>query len=272
MSKSSLLRIVLIVGTIALTAFLYFAPKTKLVTEAPKNGAIDFNYLLEAAKSKLQRQEVTALNELEKSVEAKSGNEKATMLDSLAYRWDVLQEPAVAAGYYEQLAQINSSEKSWSDAADRYFSAARMPTDSLMHAWLIGKTISSYEKVTEINPENSDAKINLAICYTESPQPMKGIMLLRDVVQKHPENIKAQMNLGFLSIRSGQYDKAIERLKKVLELNPAQPEAHYFLGYSFMNKGENTQAIEAFNKYIETGKDTQLISEANVYIRQLTGK
>jgi TolA-binding protein len=58
----------------------------------------------------------------------------------------------------------------------------------------------------------------------------------------------------------------------VLELNPAYTEAHYFLGYSFMNKGENSAAINAFNQYIKTGQDTQLISEANVYIRQLTGR
>ena len=139
----------------------------------------------------------------------------------------------------------------------------------VIRQWLIGKTISAYEKVTEINPENDNAKINLAICYTETPEPMKGIMLLRDVVQRHPENIKAQMNLGFLSIRSNQFDKAIERFKKVLELNPLQSDANYFLGYCYMNKGENSAAIEAFSKYAEAGSDTQLINEANVYIREL---
>ena len=269
MSQSSILRYVLIFATIFLTAFLYFAPKTNLAPPVSKRAVINFDYLLEAAKSKLQKQEVTSLDELEKMLKTKSGNDKAALLDSLAYQWDVLQEPAVAAGYYQQLAQMNSTEKSWSDAADRYFSAARMPSDSLMHSWLLNQTISAYEKVTEINPENSDAKINLAICYTETPEPMKGIMLLRDVVQKHPENVKAQMNLGFLSIRSGQYDKAIERFKKVLELNPSQSEAYYFLGYSYMNKGEKSPAIESFGKYIEAGRDTQLINEANVYIRQL---
>ncbi|HLG34735.1 MAG TPA: tetratricopeptide repeat protein [Bacteroidia bacterium] len=269
MRKPALLQIVLIFSAAALTAFLYFAPKTNLVPAVSKSADIDFNYLLESAKSKLQRQEVTSLNEMEKILETKSGNEKAVLLDSLAYHWDVLEEPAVAAGYYEQLAEMNSTEKSWSDAAGRYFSAARMQSDSLMHAWLIKKTISAYEKVTGLNPDNADAKINLAVCYTETAEPMKGIMLLRDVVQKHPENIKAQLNLGFLSIRSGQYDKAIERFEKVLELNPSQSEAHYFLGYSYMNKGEKSSAIESFKKYIATGQDTQLINEANVYIRQL---
>jgi hypothetical protein len=54
MSKSSLLRIVLIAATVALTAFLYFAPKTNSVPKVSKGGVIDFDYVLEAAKSKLQ--------------------------------------------------------------------------------------------------------------------------------------------------------------------------------------------------------------------------
>jgi tetratricopeptide (TPR) repeat protein len=269
MKRSGTLQLILILAAVALTAFLYFSPRTSPVAAVSKPATIDFSFLLEEAKKKLQRQEASSLNEIEKLLDAKSGNEKSALLDSLAYRWDVIGEPAVAAGYCEQLAEMNGSEKSWNDAADRYFAAARMETDSLMHSWLLNKTIAGYEKVVEINPENPDAKINLAICYTETPQPMKGIMLLREVVEKHPENTKAQMNLGFLSIRSNQFDKAIERFKKVLELNPGQSEAWYFLGYSYMNKGENSPAIEAFGKYLEAGRDSQLINEANVYIRGL---
>jgi tetratricopeptide (TPR) repeat protein len=269
MQRPVILQSALILGAVALTAFLYFSPGTKpeLVKEEP--SSVDFNFILERAKQKLQRQEVTVLNEMEKQLESASGNEKSALFDSLAYRWDILQEPAVAAGYYEQLAEINATEKSWSDAAARYFAAAGAAPDSLIHSYLLYKTIGAYEKVIQLNPENADAKINLAVCYTETPEPMKGIMLLRDVVQKHPENIKAQMNLGFLSIRSGQYDKAIERFNKVLELNPGYTEAQYFLGYAYMNKGENSSAIEAFSRYLESGSDAQLISEANVYIRNL---
>lgn len=269
MSRARALQLILILATVALTAFLYFSPKTNLNAVVPKNASVGFDFMLEKAKSRLQRQEVTALNEMEKILESKSRNEKVSVLDSLAWRWDVIGEPAVAAGYYERLAEINSSEKSWSDAAERYFTATRSQTDSTEHAWLVNQAINSYKKVTEINPDNIDAAMNLAICYTETSNPMQGIMLLRDVVAKHPENAKAQFNLGLLSIRSGQYDKAIERFNKVLQLNREQSDAYYFLGYSYMNKGENSSAIQSFNKYLEAGRDTQLLNEANVYLRQL---
>ena len=152
MRRPALLQLFLILATAALTAFLYFSPKTILAPAVSKTTAVDFNFLLEKAKQKLQRQEVSAFSEMEKMLKEKSGDEKVSVLNSLAMRWDEFGEPAVAAGYYEKAAEINPTEKNRSDAADRYFSAARMQSDSLMHSWLISKTISAYEKVTELNP------------------------------------------------------------------------------------------------------------------------
>jgi len=269
MSRAKALQLILILATIALTVFLYLSPKTNLNVIPLKHTAIDFEHMLQQAKSRLQRQEVNSLNEMEKSLEIISGGEKISVLDSLARRWDDIGEPAVAAGYYEQITTISPSEKAWNDAADRYFSALQSQPDSLIHSWLLNQSIDCYKKVTEINPENVDAQMNLAICYTETSNPMQGIMLLRDVVAKHPDNAKAQFNLGLLSIRSMQYDKAIERFNKVLELNSSQHEANYFLGFAYMNKQDSSNALRYFNKYIETGKDTRLVDEANAYIRQL---
>ncbi|MBK5285013.1 MAG: tetratricopeptide repeat protein [Bacteroidia bacterium] len=269
MSRARALQLILILASVALTTFLYLSPKTNLNVAPLNQTTIDFEHILQQAKSRLQRQEVTSLNEMEKILEIKSGGEKVSVLDSLAWRWDVIGEPAVAAGYYEHIASISPSEKTWNDAADRYFASLQSHPDSLEHLWLLNHAIDSYKKVTDINPENIDAKMNLAICYTETSSPMQGIMLLRDVVAKYPDNAKAQFNLGLLSIRSQQYDKAIERFKKVLELNSAQPEANYFLGFAYMNKQDNVSALRYFNRYIETGKDVQLRDEANVYIRQL---
>jgi hypothetical protein len=60
----------------------------------------------------------------------KTGRTAIALLDSLAYRWDVLNEPAAAAEYYRKMAEINASEKSWSDAAQRYLAAFETENDS----------------------------------------------------------------------------------------------------------------------------------------------
>ena len=268
MNRSGLLKAALVIGCIGLTAFLYFSSKTMLVPKAGNTEQVSSDFIVEAAKKKLQRQEVTSLGELEKILDTKQGNDRIPLLDSLAWRWDILGEPAVAAGYYRQAAEINSSEKSWSDAADRYTAALQMAQDSATAAWLLNQSIICYNKVVEINPENINAKLNLALSYAESTDPMTGIRMLREIAQQHPENEQAQMNLGILSIRSGQYDKAVERFNKVLEINPSQWEAYYFLGYSLAQAGDSLKAAEAFKKYSESGKNPQLLKEASVYIDQ----
>jgi len=269
MNRAGLLQAVLIVACIGLTAFLYFSPKTMLTPKVSSSKPVGSDFIFEAAKSKLQRQEAASIHGLEKILETKTGNDRLALLDSLAWRWDILGEPAAAAEYYRKTAEINSSEKSWSDAAQRYLAALRTQNDSLTGAWLLEQAIYCYNKVVKLNPGNVDAKMDLALCYAESSEPMKGIMMLREIAQKHPENDKAQMNLGLLSIRSGQFDKAVERFNKVLELNPSQSEAYYFLGYALVQKGDSAKAAEAFKKYSESGKDAQLLKEANVYMNQL---
>lgn len=268
MSRTAQLQAVLIIACIGLTAFLYYSPKTMLTPKVSGSTTIGSDFILEQAKIKLQRQEATSIHELEKILETKTGSDRFALLDSLAWRWDVLGEPAAAAEYYRKMAEINAAEKSWSDAAQRYLAGLRTASDSATGAWLLEQAIECYNKVVEINPENIDAKMDLALCYAETSNPMQGIMMLREVAQKHPENDKAQMNLGILSIRSGQFDKAVERFNKVLELNPSQTEAYYFLGYSLVQKGDSAKALEAFKKYSESGKNTQLLKEANVYMNQ----
>src|SRR5687767_7212975 len=165
MSRTAKLQAVLIFASIGLTAFLYFSPKTMLTAKTSSKTVVGSDAVFEQAKSKLQRQEATSINELEKILETKTGTDRLAVLDSLAWRWDVLGESAAAAEYYKKMAEINASEKSWSDAAVRYLAALRTQQDSVTGAWLLEQAIHCYEKVVEINPENIDAKMDLALCY-----------------------------------------------------------------------------------------------------------
>src|SRR5215510_14200301 len=178
MSRTALIQAVLIIACIGLTAFLYFSPKTMLTPKVSSSAAVgSSDFIFEQAKRKLQRQEVTSINELEKILETKTGSDRLVLLDSLAYRWDVLNEPAAAAEYYKKMAEINASEKSWGDAAQRYLAALRTEQDSATGGWLLQRAIDCYNKVVEINPENIDAKMDLARCYAETSNPMQGIMM-----------------------------------------------------------------------------------------------
>src|SRR4051812_5466831 len=119
--------------------------------------------------------------------------------------------PQISAHYYENSAELNPTEKSWINAAFRYYDASHLASDSVVRKQFTDKAVMAYQNVLKINPDNLDAKTDLALCYAEGPAPMQGIMLLREVVAKNPNHEMAQYNLGILSVKSGQYDKAVIR-------------------------------------------------------------
>jgi cytochrome c-type biogenesis protein CcmH/NrfG len=109
--------------------------------------------------------------------------------------------------------------------------------------------------VLKINPGNLNAKTDLGACYADGTnEPMKGIMLLREVVAADPKHEMAQYNLGMLSVKSGQLDKAIERFNTVLEINPERTEVNFFLGQVYLQQGDTAKAIQSYEAFIRNAK------------------
>ena len=70
------------------------------------------------------------------------------------------------------------------------------------------------DKVAESNEvEGGDAKIKTAVEIITSGKgsPMKGITLLKEVLEEDENNTEALYYLGVFSIQSGQFDKGIGR-------------------------------------------------------------
>jgi FimV-like protein len=262
-------QLLLIAGAAILTAALYFAPKQlkkENVTEEVKD-IYSFESLLAEAKGQISKEEAEKIN----SVEAELSKDQTSMelTDSLGKLWDAQNFPQISSHYFEKIALIKQDEGSWVNAAYRYFDAFRVTNDSILRSNFVGKAISAYQKVLEINPENLNAKTDLGLCYAEgTSNPMQGIMMLREVVAKNPEHEMAQFNLGILSVKSGQYDKAVERFNKVLEINPSNYEARYMLGRTYSAMGKNDLALESLEKVKNSG-NPRLTEEANNLVKQI---
>jgi outer membrane protein len=263
-------QLLLIAGSIVLTAALYLAPQKVRQEKGPETvAATGFESQLMNAKNGLQRQEADLVTALEARYEEDKSN--LSLLDSLGRRWDALQKPAIAAHYFEERAKKDQEEKSWLNAAYRYFDAFQSTTDSAGRAGFAQQAIACYENVIRINPANLDAKTDLGVCYAEgTSNPMQGIMMLRDVVKENPEHENAQFNLGVLSMRSGQYEKAVERFQKVLAINPQRKDMHLMTGRAYMLAGNNAKAAESFEKLKKETADAALVAQANNYINQLS--
>lgn len=259
-------------AALLITIGLYFAlsgEKTKQEEsgELKTETSFSFDQLNAEAKKSLSQEKLKEVNDAEGKLKEVNTVEQLTLLGKF---WDDNRIPAVAAHYYELAAEKQPSEKAWIDAAYRYFDGFQVAPDSAMRKMLIAKAIGNYEKASKLDPENLDVKSDLGICYAqEGSNPMKGIMMLREVVSKNPDHEMAQYNLGILSVQSGQLEKAVERFEKVMKLNPKRTEARFILARTYADLGKKEEALKNFRIVQEEVKDPQLNAEIDNIIKQI---
>ena len=62
---------------------------------------------------------------------------------------------------------------------------------------------------------NKTTSIEAAIALLEGKNPMEGVFVLREILEKDPKNTQALYYLGVLSIQTAQYENAINRLSLI---------------------------------------------------------
>lgn len=170
-----------------------------------------------------------------------------------------------AAHYADLLAVAQPSERNLLRAGDAYFEAYTFAVNEQKTAELGQKTRDFYQKVLAKNPNLLGAKANMAMTYVNTPTPMQGIMLLREVLQQEPTNELALFNLGLLSMRSNQYGRAIERFRQILVNNPTSRKAQFYLGVSLAEAGQKDEARRVLAQVKEREKDPQVLAAVREY-------
>lgn len=174
-----------------------------------------------------------------------------------------------AAHYAELLAVAQPSERNMLRAGDAYFEAYTFAVDEQKTAKLGEKTRDFYQKVLAGNPNLLGAKANMAMTYVNTQTPMRGIMLLREVLQQEPTNELALFNLGLLSMRSNQYGRAIERFRQILVNNPTSRKAQFYLGVSLAEAGQKDEARRVLEQVKMQEKDPQILAAVREYENRL---
>lgn len=278
MQRSRKIQIVTIAGALVLTVALYSAPRKsssqKPVVTALQDQKQDFNFeeLLSFQKKNLSAENLQNTENWIAQLNQPASRVNLNLYDSLAKVWDEKKMFPLSAHYYELKSEKDNSEKSFLNAAYRYFDAYKEAIDSNYKASMVDKAVKNYLKVIELNPKNLDAKTDLGVLYAEgTPEPMKGIMLLREVVAENPKHENAQLNLGFLSVKSGQFEKALERFNKVMEINPKRIDVYLYKAQTFEQMGDKQKAIEEFENYNNTSSNFEMIAEVKKHISELKG-
>jgi cytochrome c-type biogenesis protein CcmH/NrfG len=118
-----------------------------------------------------------------------------------------------------------------------------------------------FEKALSINPENDSTKVGLGSTFffggAGNEPPMKGIGLIREVVEKNPDNTFAQYMLGVGSFISGQWPKAIERFEKVVTLEPQNLEAILRLADVYEKSDDKVNAKKKYELFLQTVKSLE---------------
>ena len=175
-----------------------------------------------------------------------------------------------AAHYADLLAVAQPTERNMLRAGDAYYEAYTFSVNEQKTAKLGGKTRDFYQRVLAKNPNLLSAKANMAMTYVNTPTPMKGIMLLREVLQEEPTNELALFNLGLLSMRSNQYERAIERFRQILVNNPTSRKAQFYLGVSLAEAGQKDEAKRVLALVKKQEKDPQVLAAVREYEDRLS--
>ena len=118
--------------------------------------------------------------------------------------------------------------------------------------WLIAgnyeKAIESFDKVTDIDPKNSDAwdAKGLALGSWERKTEAKKCF---DISKQLKQDKIAQLiDKGKNSIIEAKYDEAVKSLDNATDIDPKNSDAWYYKGLSFYNLQRYLEAVKSLDK------------------------
>jgi|SRR5690606_13584794 len=270
-------QVVAITSVIVLMGFLLAQPIKGLVNEekaasgtATTGPQVTLESVSLKAKEGLNPSIIQQISEIEADLRDADGDEKRTLLQQLATKWDDVNEAAPLGFIYEELAKLDGQFDYWLKAGDAYRTAYTNLQDTLTVGALNDYAINAYQKALALDSTSLDAKVGLGSAYvTGSANPMAGITLLREVVSEDPSHVGANKSLGLFSMQSRQFDLAIDRFSTVVSQQP-DAESYFYLATSYENIGLNREAIAAFEKSRDLAADPTLTQFINRKIDELS--
>lgn len=224
-------HVLTILSFIALLVLLQFGFKTKpdrLIQEEKTRSlnlqVTSIDILRSEARQKLGSAERSAIQILETRFENASDTlERIEILKELSRAWYDAESFSVAGGYAEEIAILNQEPSAWGIAGTTYAYGIDRSGQEKERTFCLNKSIESLENAISLDPENAEYQLNRAILLTEHPpldNPMKGILLLRELNKNFPKNVPVMNNLARFALQTNQVDRALTRLLEAESLEP----------------------------------------------------
>lgn len=240
-------------SAVVLFVILYFGCDTKPAAQkaleqsrALTIESTDLSELLLSAKPSLDPSQAAMIATLEEQLEqAPSDSARIELLKQLSGTWYQLGQAAIAGTYAQQVAEALNDEESWSITATTFSLCLQISTNESVRDYCLNRAVKAYENVISINPNEVAHRVNLALTYTEMPpkeEPMKGILMLRELNQQQPNNVLILNSLARLAIKTGQFDRAKERLEQAIGIEPQNVNTVCMLAQVYEQLGESDKA------------------------------
>ncbi|HND86974.1 MAG TPA: hypothetical protein PK971_01530 [Saprospiraceae bacterium] len=204
--------------------------------------------LLESAVAALEPAQRQQMADLESAASgAKTDADRAESLKQLSAWWYKHGNPPVAAGIAEQVAELERTDAAWSVAGASFFNALVGTQDPTLRKFCADHALKAFESAASLAPDKVEHRVNLALVYSENPppdNPMKAVLMLRDLESKHSDAPSVYNALGRLAIKTNQWERAIERLEKARSLDNTNPNTPCLLAKAYEGAGNTEKANE----------------------------
>lgn len=85
------------------------------------------------------------------------------------------------------------------------------------------RAIEIYKRFLALKPNETDARVDMAICYFETGDAPRAVQEIESVVKKQPKHQMAAFNLGVIQLSLGNMDEAKQWLKKAADIDSLSP-------------------------------------------------
>lgn len=219
--------------------------------------------------SNLLEQDQKTANQLTEQWKKANDQQKPKAAHDAAHFWES-KSPVLEAYYHSEAALQENNLEELVSSGDQLISQFRDTENAKIKNNLITFALRSYDAALKLSPNDIALKLKAGSAYVEgSIDPMKGITLLREVLNEDPNNVTALILLGRFAIMSGQFEKAKERLDQVLTINPNNAEAMFFMAITQQGLGKNEKAIELFEACKKLVNNPDFDAEIDGYIKDL---
>ena len=277
MKSINKLQVGIIAGAVILFVLLYFANKKPvkkaedvMVNASESIKKVDLKVFIDAKIASLNDSLRMRFNYLNKQLVNSTTSNTAPLDSIIKFLDDDLKLPDISSVYVEKKANLLKTGTAWNYAGKRYFTAVRFVKDPAEGQALYQAAINCYTKGLQLEPNDVEAKINLAACYVDgTTDPMKGIAMLKEIEKTDSANVSLQLTFALFSAKSQQWPKAISRYEKVIKLKPDFLDAYLYMADAYEKSGNTLKTIETLEKFASLCPDKAMSGEINKYIEKL---